>query len=99
MLRLPPAKLGELPYMSMQDHYVEIVTSKGRELVLLRLADAINEAGRKTGIQLHRSHWAAFSAIASTRRDAGKISLVMSDGTELPVSRTYATALREAGIS
>ena len=45
MLRLPPAKRGELLYMSMQDHYVEIVTSKGRELVLLRLADAINEAG------------------------------------------------------
>ena len=99
MLRLPPAKRGELLYMSMQDHYVEIVTSKGRELVLLRLADAINEAGSKTGIQVHRSHWAAFSAIASSRRDGGKVSVVMSDGTELPVSRTYATALREAGIS
>ena len=99
MLRLPPEKRGELLYMSMQDHYVEIVTAKGRELVLLRLADAINEAGGTTGIQVHRSHWVAFSAISSIKRDGGKSSVVMSDGTELPVSRTYARALREAGIS
>lgn len=99
MLRLPPEKRGELLYMSMQDHYVEIVTTRGRELVLLRLADAINEAGSTTGIQVHRSHWAAFSAIAATRRDGGKTSIVMSDGTELPVSRTYAKALREAGVA
>jgi hypothetical protein len=98
MLRLPPEKRGELLYMSMQDHYVEIVTAKGRELVLLRLADAINEAGGATGIQVHRSHWVAFSAIATMRRDGGKSSVVMSDGTELPVSRTYARALREAGF-
>ena len=97
MLRLPPEKRGQLLYMSMQDHYVEIVTSKGRELVLLRLADAINEAGSTTGIQVHRSHWAAFSAISSIRRSAGKSGVVMSDGTELPVSRTFAKALRAAG--
>ncbi|MEM9473461.1 MAG: LytTR family DNA-binding domain-containing protein, partial [Pseudomonadota bacterium] len=98
MLRLPPEKRGELLYMSMQDHYVEIVTSKGRQLVLLRLADAINEAGSATGVQVHRSHWAAFSAIKTTRRNGGRTSVVMSDGTELPVSRTYVKALREAGI-
>lgn len=97
MLRLPPEKRGQLLYMSMQDHYVEIVTSKGRELVLLRLADAINEAGSTTGMQVHRSHWVAFSAISSVRREAGKSSVVMSDGTELPVSRTFANALRAAG--
>jgi len=99
LLRLPPAKRGELLYMSMQDHYVEIVTSKGRELVLLRLADAINEAGSATGIQVHRSHWVAFSGISSIKRDGGKSSVVMSDGTELPVSRTYAKALRAAGYT
>ncbi len=99
MLRLSPDKRGELLYMSMQDHYVEIVTAKGRELVLLRLADAINEAGSTTGIQVHRSHWAAFSAITTTRRDGGKTSVIMSDGTELPVSRTYIRALREAGVT
>ena len=99
MLRLPPAKRGELLFMSMQDHYVEIVTRKGRELVLLRLADAISEAGSATGIQVHRSHWVAFSGISSVKRDGGKTSVIMSDGTELPVSRTYASALREAGFA
>jgi len=99
MLRLPPEKRGELLYMSMQDHYVEIVTAKGRELVLLRLADAIIEAGSTNGIQVHRSHWVAFSAISSIKRDGGKAAVVMTDGTELPVSRTYAKTLREAGYT
>ena len=99
MLRLPPEKRGELLYMSMQDHYVEIVTARGRELVLLRLADAMTEAGSTTGIQVHRSHWVAFSAISSIKRDGGKSSVVMTDGTELPVSRTYTKALREAGYT
>jgi len=98
MLRLPPEKRGELRYMSMQDHYVEVVTAKGRELVLLRLADAIAEAGEGAGVQIHRSHWVAFSAIASVNRNDGKPVAVLKDATELPVSRTYLPALREAGF-
>ncbi|MEM7425413.1 MAG: LytTR family DNA-binding domain-containing protein [Pseudomonadota bacterium] len=87
--RLPPEKRGPVQYLSMQDHYVEVVTDKGRELVLLRLADAIEELAGVEGFQVHRSHWVALDGIDSSRREGGKLILRMRDGAEIPVSRSY----------
>ncbi len=96
IMRLPPEKRGVLQHLSMQDHYVEVVTDKGRELVLLRLADAIAEAGEDQGIQVHRSHWVAFDAVRSVEREAGKAFIVTKAGVRLPVSRTFMPALKQA---
>ena len=84
--------------MSMQDHYVSVTTSAGIELVLLRMADAVLEVGAENGLQVHRSHWVNLDYITDTKRDSGRLVLVMDDETEIPVSRTYAKAVREAGI-
>ena len=54
--RLPLAKRGPVVRMSMQDHYVELTTAHGSELVLLRMADAVAEAD-PAGLRIHRSHW------------------------------------------
>lgn len=97
--RLPIQKRGKLLYLSMQDHYVDVVTDKGSELVLLRLGDAIAEIPEGMGLQIHRSHWVALDAVQAARRDGSKMILTMVDGTELPVSRSYAKAVREAGIT
>ncbi len=98
MLRLPPEKRGRLLHMSMQDHYVEVVTDKGSELLLLRLADAIAEAGDAAGQQIHRSHWVERNAVASVDRTDGKVSVLTTAGARLPVSRTYVPALKKAGL-
>ena len=46
----------------MQDHYVEVHTTKGRELILMRFRDALQEAG----------HWDACRCTAPTgRTDSG----------------------------
>ena len=96
--RLPPEKRGPVLYLTMHDHYVQVVTSKGSELVLLRFSDALQELGERDGLQIHRSHWVALDAVAGCRRDGDKMLLTMSDGTELPVSRTYRKAVRELGL-
>ena len=96
--RLPIAKRGVIKHMSMQDHYVSVTTSAGTELVLLRMADAVLEVGAENGLQVHRSHWVNLDYITDTKRDSGRLVLVMDDETEIPVSRTYAKAVREAGI-
>jgi DNA-binding LytR/AlgR family response regulator len=98
MLRLPPEKRGSLQHLTMQDHYVEVVTDKGQELVLLRLGDAIAEVGDGQGIRIHRSHWVAFDAIRSVERVQGKVFVVSNGNTRLPVSRTYIPALKQAGL-
>ena len=97
--RLPPQLRGELSHLSVQDHYVDVRTNRGGKLVLIRLADAIAEAEGVEGLQVHRSHWVAVGQVAATHRRDGKLVLTMRDGTEVPVSRTYASAARAAGLS
>jgi len=97
--RLLPEKRGTVLYMSMQDHYVEVVTDKGSELGLMRFSDAMEELDGADGLQIHRSHWVSREAIAGWRREKGKLVLEMPDGAELPVSRSYAKAVRAAGSS
>jgi DNA-binding LytR/AlgR family response regulator len=95
--RLPPARRGALLRLSMQDHYVEIVTDRGAGLALMRLSDAIAETAPEPGRQVHRSHWVAARAVAGARREGGRPLLRLRDGAEIPVSRSRAPALREAG--
>jgi len=96
--RLALPQRGALRYMSMQDHYVEVVTDKGHALILMRLSDAIAETAPVAGLQIHRSHWVALDAVRTVVRLDGKILLEMADGVRLPVSRSYQTAAREAGL-
>jgi hypothetical protein len=95
-----PAHLGrDLLYISMQDHYVDAHTRVGHALVLMRLADAIRELDPASGLQIHRSHWVARGAIDRVERRDGRLTVVLSDGTRLPVSRSYVDAVKAAGLA
>jgi DNA-binding LytR/AlgR family response regulator len=96
--RLPPAQRGQLTHMSMQDHYVDVRTDRGGGLVLMRFADAIAETDGTAGVQIHRSHWVASNAVEKAIRRDGKLVLKLTDGTELPVSRSFQPAVKEAGL-
>jgi len=92
--RLKPENRGALIRLAVRDHYTEVITSRGRELVLLRFGDALMEIGDTEGMRLHRSHWIATDHVAGLRRDNGKLLVVARDGIEMPVSRPYADAVR-----
>lgn len=96
--RLPFDKRGSLVALSVSDHYVEVRTTKGQELLLMRLSDAMRETGSSEGLQVHRSHWVALDAIKAARRDGAKAVLTLTDNHEIPVSRTYLGAVKEAGL-
>lgn len=96
--RLPLAKRGSLIRLSAQDHYTEVVTEAGSELVLMRLADAIAEAAPTEGLRIHRSHWVASSAVTGSHRRNGRVFVSLDDGTEMPVSRSQISAARAAGL-
>ena len=98
LTRLPLAKRGPLLSLSVQDHYVEVVTTRGRELLLMRLSDAIAETEGCAGLQVHRSHWVALDQVQAAHRDGARAVLTLSDGREIPVSRTYVPAAKEAGL-
>lgn len=96
--RLPVKLRGaEIWAVESEDHYLRLHTSKGQDLILLRLADAVAELEGIEGAQVHRSWWVARGAIADARRGDGRATLTLKDGSEVPVSRTYARQLRERG--
>lgn len=96
--RLPFEKRGALVSLTVEDHYVNVRTTKGHEMVLMRLSDAIGEVGDTPGARVHRSHWAAFDQVrAAARRGDGAV-LEMAHGPEIPVSRANVAKLREAGL-
>jgi len=96
--RLPLEKRGEIVALSAEDHYVRITTTKGTELVLMRLSDAINEIGDVSGLQVHRSHWIAVNQVKEVKRIGDRAEALVSDGTTHPISRGYMKAAREAGL-
>lgn len=96
--RLPLKLRGaEIWAVEAEDHYLRLHTSKGQDLILMRLADAVSELEGIEGLQVHRSWWVARDAIADARRGDGRATLTLKDGSEVPVSRTYAGLLRERG--
>ena len=94
-----PAKLrgAEVFAVEAEDHYLRLHTSKGQDLILMRLSDAVVELEGLEGAQVHRSWWVAKSAVADSRRGDGRATLTLQDGAQVPVSRAYAKALRESG--
>lgn len=95
LLRLKPENRGKLQHLEVEDHYTLVRTTRGRELILLRFTDALRETGSTRGMQVHRSHWVADDFVTGLNRTNGKLTLRLADGTEIPVSRTYASRVRD----
>jgi hypothetical protein len=97
--RLALERRGEILALSMEDHYVRVFTDAGESLILLRLSDAMAEVQDVPGLQIHRSHWVAARAVDRTERlSDGRLRVHLVNGLTLPVSRTFARAVREAGL-
>lgn len=96
--RLPLDKRGDLVSLWVQDHYVEVHTTKGSHLVLMRLTDAIRETEPVPGLQVHRSHWVALDQITAARRKGDGAILSLSHGPDTPVSRSNLQKVKEAGL-
>lgn len=96
--RMPQKLRGAVLYaISAEDHYLRLHTSKGADIILMRLADAIGELEGVEGAQTHRSWWVARDAVESARRDGDRVTLQLKGGVEAPVSRPNVRPLREAG--
>ena len=95
--RLPPRLGRELLCLQMEDHYVRAHTARGSDLILTPLKDAIAELGAADGLQVHRSWWVAKGAVAEPVTSGRNLSLRLSNGLEVPVSRASVAKLRAAG--
>lgn len=95
--RLPSRLGGDLLCLQMEDHYVRAHTTRGSDLILIPLKQAIAELDGVDGLQVHRSWWVARSAIARVAADGRNLALRLTNGLEVPVSRASVAKLRAAG--
>lgn len=93
------AKRREARLIAVQaeDHYLRVHTDAGDELITLRFADALDELSGLKGFQTHRSWWVAAEAIEGVRWTKGRGELRLAGGLTVPVSRSNAAALKDAG--
>lgn len=80
---------SDIRHVTVSDHYVRVVTTKGVEKVLMRFSDAVEDLRGVHGMQVHRSHWVAKAAVDHVKAEGGRTSLVLDCGREIPVSRKF----------
>lgn len=92
-----PVRLREAQIisMSMQDHYVEVTTTNGSEMILMRLSDAIDLLDQIDGAQTHRSHWVSKAHAIEMTKNARRHELKLSDGRSIPVSNSFKAAVNK----
>ena len=92
-LRLP-AEIGrDIVYAHVSGHYVEVVTTAGAAIVLMRLSD-VARALEGQGMQTHRSYWAAYRHVVRLQINDHRLVLHLAAGHKVPVSRSFRSAVR-----
>lgn len=87
--RVSPDERGPIYRVSVDDHYVRLVTEAAETELLMRFSDALKELDGADGMQVHRSHWVARAAVTGHRLEKSRMFLKLVDGAEVPVSRSF----------
>lgn len=95
---LPPERRGALLALEAEDHYLRVHTDRGHALIHRRFSDALGRVAAIDGLRVHRSWWVARGAVERVARDGDRLALHLRGGLVVPVSRTYALAVRDAGL-
>ena len=77
LLERLPVRLqnSEIFALNSEDHYVHIHTSKGAEMMLMRLSDAVRDSQPLDGLKVHRSWWVAKQGIEDVQKKIEQRSL------------------------
>lgn len=95
--RSPEGLSGTIRYMRMEDHYLRVFTEEGDGMTLHRMSDATRELDQTDGMQVHKSWWVSKAAVKEIRQEKRKRIILIEDGTEVPVGRSFEPSLKEAG--
>ena len=91
-----PSELGrDLVYLKMSDHYLEVFTTAGHTVLLMRLGDAVAEL-EGLGMQVHRSYWVGNGHLERLVRRGRRRLLRLTGGHDVSVSPTYLAAVEAA---
>lgn len=72
-----------------QEHYIEVTTCLGSELILYQFGQALIDLEDQPGIQVHRSFWVAKENVLGWVKDNSSTKLALKFGEAVPVSRRF----------
>lgn len=96
--RLPDVRKAPIVRLSSEGHFVWIHTETQVHRIRMRFADATAELEGIDGGCVHRSHWVSRAHVIATRFENNRPVLLMTDGSEIPVSRTYRAEAERMGF-
>lgn len=81
--------IGDIQSIRTEDHYLNVVTRASRSMLRAKLSDLDALHDGRHGIQINRSQWVSFAAIASVvDEENGQVTLHLVNGDSATVSRT-----------
>lgn len=84
--RLLPGK--GIRWVMSQEHYISVSMFGGEtHFIRARIRDFLSQIPDGFGYCIHRSHWIAWEAIAHVEVMKDSLTVILDDGTELPVAR------------
>lgn len=97
------ARLTKLPFDSIdtvlaEDHYVRCFGEQGKEMLLYRFTDVVDELASHGWIRVHRSACIRQDRVIDVAHNARRMSVTMLSGCEVVISARY-QALAQTGIS
>lgn len=91
---IPLPKRGDLWGLQANDHYVNIITSKGSHLVYSSLAGAIDNSTPVNGVRIHRSYWVSQDGLKDITRKNNRYICILKNGMEISASRKGVEEMR-----
>lgn len=79
----------EVLYIKSELHYLNVISSNNKELVLLSLKEAIEQLERANikGVQSHRGYWVSETSITTAQRVGRQAEFILTNGDKVPISR------------
>lgn len=96
LTRIPDVTPNELLAVEAEDHYIQVHTTRGKELIYYRFGDALEELAPLDGLRIHRSAWISKQAVARVEVDGRNMQVVLSSGARLRVSLSNRGAVLNA---
>jgi len=85
--QLEQVGIDELIAVEAADHYIQVHTTHGKELVHYRFGDALAELEPFGGLQIHRSAWVSDHGVSRLAVSGNIMSAVLISGERLAVSQ------------
>ena len=97
LLNQLPEKLGRnVIALKAEEHYTRVYTEEGEALILIRFRDAVGLLEHLGGVQTHRSYWVNQKYVTRLKRKGRSISVELTTGLKIPLSRSYRVVAQKA---